>query len=737
MLGPMVGEDLPHPDADALSLHTIAESEVYAPQEVGYKDIALSSSLRNPAFSAARTFEEIEDRTRDGGEGSTHDVPYRDDPDAIVDSADEGVGAFTTDESMQPDLRLRMRWTQHASRILASWTPALVKHALRLVAFVLLFIAMGLSIAIVPALRQKEVLPPTTKQRAFELSGSTSGNLVLQRLYPQLEEGVTQPCKNAWEELEGLSCPEAILSSAWDKGDDRHVRSMKMDIWAYSNLVCDESRRCEKAIHDANDKISRACTLRTNRFDFADYQARAYNYFRIEELDDGPVQTLNSLGARYWRLCDRATADLSGAPIEWGTHAAELWMKWGIADGKNADKNLRDVRTFIDATSEKKTIKRHIQRGSVETEKGTVPYKVEVLERKVGPGEGETDCGYSIRIWLERKWRSFEPGAVMNPRTDNVMGLAEFNELMETAAKRCEKSEIDEMLTRQHTLWKQYGWWCNGAPCREDRPVSNGVLRLVHGMVAYEWPMNAIRASQDAPNAPREVLEAFHDSLLSMPCSIWVNEVDIMMHIDPSDYRVRRLCSNECRNSVDRIQQQIGEKFKEASQNHWGSVWYNHWYDKRLLMNATCLGPDYNDLVTDTTPFCAPGYAVLNHPEWLLPGNDSPSNKDILTVFDYQIDKLVRSLPNYIPRPGSDAESQRRLARQVSESACNRCAIELLIGKDSDRKRRVEEFLHDDEVRPSIYKQVVQRYSMLCASMVVGTDLAKQKEYQWAGLDFD
>jgi hypothetical protein len=760
----MVDEDLPHPGADALSLHTIAEREGYATQELEDRDLTLALTPKDRAFSVARTFEQIEERVSvkprggdGGGEGRAQDfsyrdnpggedisatrsinvTPYRDDPHALVDGAEEGFDAFATDKSMQLYLRLRLRWIQHTGRRLASWIPAVIKHVLRLVAFALIFLAIWLGIVIIPALRQKEVSPPTTKQRAFDLSGSTSGNLFLQNLYPQLEQGASRHCKDAWEELGGLSCQEGLLSSAWDKGSDKQVRETKMDIWAYSKEVCDDARICERAIHDLKDKISKLCKQRSDRFDFVDYQLRAYNYFDNEELDDGPAQTLNSLEARYSRLCDRPINDYSGAPAGWGTYAAELWMQWGIADGKDADKDLRDLRTFIDATSKKKTIKRHTQRGSVETENGMVPYKVEVLKRKVGPGHGETDCGYSVRSWLERKWKSFEHGAVMNPRTDNPVGLAEFNELMETAARRCEKSEIEQMIRRQHTMWEQYGWWCDGAPCHKDEPVPDVVLRLLHGMVMYEWALKAIRASLGAPNAPREMLQIFHDCLLRMPCSIWLDEVQIMMHIAPSDYRVRHLCSNECRNSVDRIQQQIGEKFKEASSNHWGSIWYHRWHDKRSLMNATCLGPEYDDLITDTTPFCAPGYAALNHPEWLFPMPDRPSRRDILGAFEYQVYKLAGSLPAYIPRPGSDAETQRRLARQISESVCNRCAGELLIGKESDRQKRAQEFLNDGEIDQGEYKKVVHLYSLTCAKITVGTDLAKHKEHQWARLVLD
>jgi hypothetical protein len=764
----MMDNNAPRLDADAVSLHTIAERDIYASQEHEDADFALALSLeeeeedhaRNVARNIAQTeerealiareSEEQQSRLRDGpyrddpddqnsAAAQTDNVaPYRDDPEAVAEDAADGSDAPTKNEPMRRYLGLCASRIQNASRRLALWTPTLLKHTLRAVAIALIILAIWLGVAIIPALRKKEVPPPTPKQRAFEVSGSTNGNLLLQRLYPQLEDDASRYCKDAWEELKGLPCHEAILSSAWDKGDDRHIRDMKMDVWAYSKLVCDDTRTCERAIRGLKDKISKVCIRRRNRFDLIDYGMRAYHYFDNEEIDDGPAQAVHSLEARYIRLCDRPTSELWGAPIEWGTYAAELWMQWGIADGKDADMNLRDVRTFIDATSEKKTIKGHIRRGSVETEHGKVPYEVEVLTRKVGPGEGESDCGYSIRSWLERKWRSFEHGAIANPRTDNQMGLAAFNELMETAVKRCEKFEAEQMIRRRHTMWEQYGWWCNGAPCHSDEPAPDIVLQLLHGLNLYDYPVNAIRAHMDKPDAPREVLQAFHDSLLSMPCSIWLKEEEIMEHIAPFDYRVRQLCSNECRNSVDRIQHQIGERFEEVLHNHWGSLWHYHWYNKRWLMNATCLGPDYDDIISEITPFCAPGYAALGHPEWILPMPEgTPSKKEILAAFAPAVDALAASLPDYIPRPSSDAETQRRLARQVSESVCNRCASELMIGKKPNGDKRIQVFLHDDEVDHAEYRRVVRLYLLSCAKITVGTESAKHMDEQWMRLHLE
>jgi hypothetical protein len=756
------------PDADALSLHTVAGRDVYATQEEEDADFALALSLeeeeegrtRHVACTIqraeeretliARGLEEGHDRNvpyRDNPDDdnisaiqSLHVLPYRDDPEAVVDGKDEGCGALTKDEPVQRYVGFCTTWIQHAALRLVSWTPMLIKHVLRAVAIALIIMAIWLTVAIIPALRSKEVLPPTptAKERAFEVSGSTNGNLLLQRLYPQLEADASRYCKDAWEELKGLPCHEAILSSAWDKGEDKHIREMKMDVWAYSKLVCDDAGTCEGAIRRLRGDISKVCRRRTDRFDLVDYQVRAYHYFENEELDDGPAQVLNSLDARYTRLCDRPASHLWGAPIEWGTYAAELWMQWGIADGKDADKNLRDLRTFIDATSEKKVIEGHIKRGSVETLEGKKPYEVEVLKRRLGPGQGETDCGHSIRSWLERKWMSFEYGAVMNPRTDNQLGLSEFNELMETAARRCEVMEVAQMVRRVHTIWEQYGWWCDGAPCHEDDRAPDVVLQLLHGLYMSVVPLNVIRVHMDDPNSPTEVLESFHDGLLSMPCSIWLDEQQIMQHVAPSDYRVRQLCSNECRNAVDRVQHQVGDKFEEVLHNHWGSLWHYQWYSKRWLMNATCLGPDYDEMVTETTPFCAPGYAALGHPEWILrQGEWLPSKNDILAAFAPAVDALAASLPDFIPRPGGDAESQRRLARRVSESACNPCASELLIGKKPDWDKRVQDFLHDDEVDKVEYKRVIHLYGVTCAKIMAGTELAKHKEGQWASLKLD
>ena len=90
------------------------------------------------------------------------------------------------------------------------------------------------------------------------------------------------------------------------------------------------------------------------------------------------------------------------------------------------------------------------------------------------------------------------------------------------------------------------------------------------------------------------------------------------------------------------------------------------------------------------------GYAALGHPEWIFDG--TPSEREMLAVFAPAIDGLTETLPDEIRSPGSDAESQRRLARQVSHSVCNKCASELLISVNPDWEKRVAECLDDDDV---------------------------------------
>jgi hypothetical protein len=767
----MSGDDVPRPAADAVSLHTIAERDDYTTQEQADADYALALSLDEEeeihAQRIAETAAQARDREaliareqdveqsrrrilpyrddpddNDVAEDYIDNTPYRDDPEAVVENVAGDPPNHETSGQRREYIRGCTSWIRRLAPKSNPLRPLVLKRSLWAVSIALVSLTILFSIIWLASARRQPEQASARKHRAFEESGSTERNLVLDKLYPKLEDGTSNECRNAWENLGRLHCHEAVLWSVWDKGDGDAIRDSKMDIYAYSTVACDTAGLgCGKAIRRLKEDILKGCTKRTDRFDVLEYRKRELQYFKEEDLDDGPVQVIESLRKRYDRLCDRPYSGIWGTPIAWGTYPAELWMRWGIADGKDADTDLRYLETFMNATREKKIIEAHVERGSIETERGTIQYEVEVPERKVGPGEGETTCEYSMLSWLERKWSSFEYGAILDPHTGEPMGLAAFNDVMETAVKRCEEKIPGWIKRARHWMWEQYNWWCDGAPCQEDKPVPGVVLRLLNGLSTNDHPFPDIQSIMSRPGLGKETVEALqalHDGLLSMPCGIWHIDTQFLEDIAPSDYRVRQLCSNECRNSVDRIQRQHGELFAKASQNSEVAGIFSLWDSTRTMMNVTCKGPDYDEFITNLTPFCAPGYAFLGHYEWLLPlPETAPSKKDILAAFAPAVDTLAKSLPGFIYKPSPDVETQRRLARQISESVCNRCASELLAGNETNREKRVAEFLSDDEIDEEEYKRVVRLHGVTCAKIMFGTNVAKEKEHEYMSFGLD
>ncbi|OAK96901.1 hypothetical protein IQ06DRAFT_338947 [Phaeosphaeriaceae sp. SRC1lsM3a] len=770
----------PRPAEDAVSLHTIAEPDVYSTveQEQADADYALALALEEEEEQRARdvTRSRAEAEARDaliarerseqlgvepyrddveaadvGGsdveDGIVDDVPYRDDPDAEVEDADVEQHDPAPPKSAWGKIRhyigISARWLRDSSRRATSWKSGIVKKALIavLIALVGVAVLIGLVLLIGVIGASDEVEKPlTSKQRAFQESGSMNKYLILPKLYPDLEDSASYECRRVWEmHSPGLKCHEGILSTAWDKGDGDHIRAAKMDIYGYTKLVCDEPRTtCSRAIRALHDNMKEACDERTDRFDWDNYKKREFRYFDDKDgKDSGPMRLAQSLTARYDSLCDGPAAGFWGTPIEWDTYRAELWMRWGIADGKDAGRDLRYLDTFLRATSEKKTIAAHVEQGLVETETGPVEYKVDVPTRRVGPGDGDTDCGYSIRSWIERKWASFEYGAVTDLTTGDPMFLGKFNDLMEMAIKRCDKFEAGQMIRRRHEIWEQFGMWCDGAPCLEHA-VPKVVLQLLRGLGRDDSPLPEIRAQINKTDAPVEALQALHEDLLELPCSIWMSEQWLKYHIMPFDFRVRTICSDECRNAIDRMQKRHGALFHEANRALGGVNIFANWDMMRRRADATCRGPQYNEMVTETTPLCAPGFAFLDRPEWIF--EKAPNKKKILEAFKPAVEKLAKSLPDYIRKPSPDIWTQRRLARQLSESVCNRCSGKLLLGttpdwtmseisfgRGVDLAKQIEWYLRDDkDVDQDEYKRVAELYGATCNKIVMGSAWRKE-----------
>lgn len=751
----------PRPAEDAVSLHTIADHDIYVAQEQEDADLALALSLEEEEQDRVRQVSwwtaEAEEREalirRENGatqpyrddpgheEAATlHDdnlPPYRDDPDADTSNDHDNVEAqapraAVEEGRIQRSIRQCGKMLRRTENMKKPWNNMSGFATGAVLALVMLFILAVLLFVVGGSLsmwRRSSAIEK--KQRAFDVSGSMDFDLKLTKLYPPLDNGVSEQCVRTWNEAASeLHCHKDIMSTAWDKGDAESVKKAKMNIWESSQLVCGGFVACSKHIRVLREKVLANCTLRSDRFDVDKYETCKLRYFQTEELDDGPLQAVQSLEARYNGLCD--TNSGWNEKLAWNTWAAELWMMWGIADGKDAKRNITYLDRFLNATSESKTIEAHTEKGTIELDKGPLPYEVDVPARKVGPGDRETVCGNSIRYWLGRKWRAFEYGAVLHPQTGIPLGLAEFNDLMTRATKRCAETSL--MIKFTHYLWEDYGWWRRDkdVPRYEDESIPGSIVQLLHGLRENDGTLPALRHMMQLKGAPKKALMGLHQSLLSMPCSIFLTGEDVMKHVMPSDYRVRWLCSNECRNAVDRIQHKYHDLFEESFAARWGTNTLLDWNAARSLQNLTCKGPEYNVLITGNTPFCAPGYAAMAHPEWIFPSQlTSSSRMDIVNAFGIVVGEWARSLPAYTRKPSTDAETQRRLARRVSESVCNKCAAELLIGMKLEQ--RGLRGYSDDYVDEKEYARVVKLYRITCETVMLGTTLAKERERERDG----
>lgn len=739
-------QDSTNEDLDAVSLHTIAEqADAYATQEQEDADFAFALALEDE--ETRRLMPRGQQSQNQGGnqntEGSEVHIPYRDDPDH-TESVDEEVDVLTRyrdDPDAEPTeidettdgviaARPTLLWRKF-SKILKivrrAWCIALVVFAVIIVS------AIGIVLIMVPTSKG-----PSPKDRAWSASHSTDGDLRLPQLYPSLEDGADTDCKRVWEKYaRTLRCHRMILSAAWDDGDAEKVKAEGADPFALSEEICTE--QCRASIGHIRNPMHNGCFRRTDRFDILNYGKDGVAFFDKREIEEGPIHVWRSLERRYTRLCAKAPKDTFLDKSEWGTCSADLWMRWGIVDNTN-EANMNGLDTFFEATDEKKTIKGGKRTGTIDIGGGkTKNYDVDVPTRKVGPGINETECGYCTLDWLERKMASFEYSQMLDPNSGEVLGLSEFSDLMYHAIRRCEGPyHAGQALIRVHRKWTKYGWWCDRKPCGQDLPISSEVRSLLHGVREDDHPLDKIQVLMEGPNAPKEALQALYDGTKSLPCSIWFNE-DISLHnIVPHQYRVQRLCSDACRNAVDRLQQQHGQDFSAAASNSdpLYQDFFSVWFTAMRVVNQTCLNPSPRAIVREGTSFCAPGYAALGHPEWIF-SNAPPSKSDILSSFATGVDKLAASLPRYVQPIGKDEESQRTVARLWAESVCNTCAGELLVGRNPDLKGRVDEFYDDEEVDWNEYKDTAKKYFRTCLKMV-GHELNRREEQKfWNEIGLD
>jgi hypothetical protein len=702
--------------SDALSLHTIAEQEdAYAAQEQEDADFALALLLedeeRQNLITAHRESELQPDTLppyRDSDNVETL-PPYRDDPDAIATDYEATMGPDTTeplDRAGQDNLRV----VRVVRRIGRKWFWCL---AINFLVFILLIGTILLVLAVAP-----KVSKLSGKEVAFRDSGSRDYDLNLVKLYPALEGGAGEACKRTWNvHGRSIKCHEMILYSGWDDGE---VKLEGADPFGYSEAVCTSS--CRSSID--NLRYMR-CYRRTDRFNITAYERSGNTYFEMHELDEEPNEVYNTLIHRYDRFCAKPPKN---KPTPWGTCAADLWMTWGIVDGKN-EANLNGLDQFRNQTKDKYYRKGGQRTGSITLLHGEKKdYNVTLPIQRIA--FGETGCGYCTMDWLGRKMRSFEYGEIMNPKTGQAMSLEEFSTTLDLAMRTCRPSEYQEAIGRVLQKWTKLGWWCDDGICPQQPEINEDTRGILHGMRKDDWQLSDIRGQIDMIGTPKKALQTLHDELLHMPCSIWFDEAVDMKYVIPYAYVIEHLCRDPCRNAVDRIQQQHGMEFALAARAESGAHIFQNWDLARALHNKTCRSGRTRSAV------CAPGYAALGHPEWTFT-KTPPSMATILSTFSREIDTLDKNLPSRVVPPKKDEESQKLSLRIMEESVCNACAGELLIGRNPDHKSRIKEFCDNQGINGAEYIQVAKKYFRTCVRMA-GMDMSWQQwDTVWGKIGLD
>lgn len=266
--------------------------------------------------------------------------------------------------------------------------------------------------------------------------------------------------------------------------------------------------------------------------------------------------------------------------------------------------------------------------------------------------------------------------------------------------------------------------------------MTDTVRTLLHGMRRNDWPLPELRRMRQRRGAPRNTLNLLHNSLLQLPCSICFSKTDAVRDIIPYQYRVHHLCSDHCRNAIDRAQRKHGAEFAAAATLDLPYNVFKEWKFAIDQVENICLSSTPGAVVLEKTPLCAPGYATLKHPEFLFTQSD-PAKSTIVSAFSHGTDGLIIDLPRWTPIIGKDEESQSTLFRRMSESVCNKCASELLVGHDPMSKRRVNEFYNDKYIDPEFFTKAAKKYVVTCLRMT-GDDLtAKQQRELWEMMGLD
>lgn len=706
-------QNAPVTASDALSLHTIAEqadTDSNAAQEQEDADFAIAhdrSEVHNqgPTEAGAEPFFPYRDDpdARDQADDDFDNLsPYRDDPDAAP--ADNEENTDTERATVNPRSRRLHSCLQILRKAGKAWCCCL------LITTTLCIIIFGVILILVLKFGNWD-----PKEVAWRDSRSNDGDLNLPKLYPSLEEGATEKCKETWEKhAASLECHHMILSSAWDNSDVDEVKSARADPHTYAHQVC--TKQCQDSIAGLRAPLRDGCKQRIDRFNFIDYGKNGKAYFSKDKLEEGPVHVAKTLMAKYDRLC--AQPPKLEKQSEWGTCAAELWKRWGIVDGIN-EANLKGLEEFLGKVEES-ILSSRPSGGEFQSET---------------PQKGEAECGFCALDWLERKMRSFEYGQILD-QDGKPVGLKEFDEKLRSAIEKCEANKGPDVIERVHKKWEEYGWWCNDKPCRDYRPVGDQVRTILHGVRKEDFPLPELRRLMKHRNVPKKALQTLHDSMLSMPCFNWFSEEIAMGDIIPHHHVVHHLCSDRCRNAVDRIQQQHGDEFAAAAGDEYPINIFKTWPVAQETVNKTCRN-EFPDLVVEqTTSFCAPGFAALGQREWFF-AQESPSKPTVVSVFRTEVDKLAEKLPHSVQKPAQDPESQRIFFRKREESMCNPCAGELLIGRNPTWRDTVQDFLDNESVDGREYTRVAKKYIVTCAKMA-GTSLSSQmRRHIWEDFGLD
>lgn len=719
---PPTVEDDPSTASDAVSLHTIAEqADAYETQEQEDADFAFALALEEEESARfARTQTLIHPHSSEPAEPRVASEPeafqpYRDDPEAVTDidpppyrddpDTEPAEGEQTPDSEAAADRPQRQNiFLRILRKIAKAWLCYLICSTV----FTILVVVVVLILAFIFGNKQG-TSQGDPKEAAWKASGSQDYNLNLPKLYPALEKSTSSTCKKNWEDLgSGLPCHRMILSPAWDNGDATEAKAAGADPVYYNDAVC--TKTCKIALSKLDSPMPNTCVDRTNRFDFNTYGKNGKAYFEEHSIEEGPADVSKSLLARYDRLCSGPPKRYIGKkPL---SCAEDLWLNWGIVDGKN-EANLNGLDTFLEKTSVKKTIPASKQTIIKLRPSGiNATFTRNANSRRVGPGRSETECTDCLQDWFLRKTLSFRYGELLEPGTRTPLGLADFADRIKNASQRCYAYN-----QKENHVWEAMGWWCDGAPCRkDDDSIPLPVINVLHGYDKTHLPSQPSGSRLDTvPDNKKKAVRTLLGALQDMRCgALGITPSDFTNPFVTSAHLVSSLCSPRCLNDVDRIAGLV-----EAAK-HPGSP-FTTITDSIANVHTLCRSSPPVSFTTTPDTLCAPGYAALNLTSLIAsPSSSSASTPplpraSILSTFRTALASVKDWNDGFRPGTLQSYPSLQKL--RIAESACNTCAGEMFIGQEGRWKETVDAFLADPEVNGTEYVRVAREGWVECGKM--------------------